>query len=67
MRSGTNVFQDINGDSVGLGTFFVNNWGAPHAGVCQMVLCDGSVRGLKYNYDATNLIKINDDNIVNLD
>jgi prepilin-type N-terminal cleavage/methylation domain-containing protein len=67
VRSGTNVFQDINGDSVGLGTFFVNNWGAPHAGVCQMVLCDGSVRGLKYNYDATNLIKINDDNIVNLD
>ncbi len=31
-----------------------------------MVLCDGSLRGLKYNYDAANLIKISDDNIVNL-
>lgn len=45
----------------------MNNWGSAHPGLCQMVLCDGSVRGLKYNYDATNLIKINDDNIVNLD
>lgn len=67
VRSGTNVFQDMNGDPVGLGTFFVNNWGSSHTGGCQIVLCDGSVRNLKYKYDATTLIGINDGNILTLD
>ena len=70
VRNGTRVFQDMNGDPVGLGQFFVNNWGSAHPGACQIALCDASVRSLKYSTDqttVTNLIQINDGNVLTLD
>ena len=66
VRKGTAVIQDMNGDPVGLGQFFKDNWGSAHPGGCQVVLCDGSVRTIKYNTDVTYLIQIADGQVVTL-
>jgi prepilin-type N-terminal cleavage/methylation domain-containing protein len=70
-RVGTGTFQDMDGDAAGLPIFYQNNWGSPHPVGLNMVLCDGSVRVLKYGADPNKvvspLLTINDGLVFTLD
>ncbi len=46
-RQGAQVNQDVPGVS------FMNNWGTPHAGVCQFAYADGSVHGTSVTVPVT--------------
>jgi prepilin-type N-terminal cleavage/methylation domain-containing protein len=57
-RGGTVIVPD----SPGLGTGENNNWGSPFPGASLFVLCDGSVRTIRYGVDILNALKPDDGN-----
>jgi prepilin-type N-terminal cleavage/methylation domain-containing protein len=42
-----------------------NRWGGPHPGNCLFLICDGSVRGVKYGVDPLPMMLPNDDQLLN--
>jgi prepilin-type N-terminal cleavage/methylation domain-containing protein len=42
-----------------------NRWGSPHPGTCLFLICDGSVRGVKYGVDPMPMMMPNDDQLLN--
>ena len=70
-RNGTGTFQDMNGATAGLPSFHENMWGSAHSGGLNILLCDGSVRILKYGTNPTEivdrLLKIDDGRVFTLD
>jgi prepilin-type N-terminal cleavage/methylation domain-containing protein len=69
-RQGTGTFPDMNGAAAGLPNFFMGHWGSAHTAGLNILLADGSVRGLKYGTDTTavdRLLMIDDGLTFNLD
>ncbi len=44
-----------------------NRWGGPHPGTALFLICDGSVRGVKYGADPLPMMLPNDDRLLDAD
>jgi prepilin-type N-terminal cleavage/methylation domain-containing protein len=44
-----------------------NRWGGPHPGTALFLICDGSVRGVKYGVDPLPMMLPNDEQLLNTD